>query len=307
MADPYTIQIHVLDGNPNGFRIINRPADWSGCGIVFPREELAKGIDFDLLKRCGVYILWDHDQSSGELYIGQSEVVSQRISEHNKSKKFWKNAIAFTSENNILNAGHIRWLEYNLIQRIKEIGSRSLTNQNTPSKPSLSLQDESLSQVFLKRMLEIFPLIGLSAFETPSEATYNIKLEENALGISDQNLAERDTVIVPTGKTGQGFEEVFLGSDCWYSVRLSEKSKSQLKYIAAYRPSPESAVTHFAKISSIEPYGEGNDNKYKIIFAKKADKIKDIPFGTAKIGAMQSPRYVTKDSLLSCEDLGEIL
>ena len=39
---------------------------------------------------------------------------------------------------------------------------------------------------------------------------------------------------------------------------------NDIKYIAAYQTAPISAVTHYAEVDSIEPYGDGG--KYKLNF-----------------------------------------
>lgn len=297
MTESYAIQILVLNGKPDGVRVINRPADWSGVAVVFPREEITLAVDTALLSRSGVYILWDEDSEGANLYVGQSENVAKRLEDHQKNKAFWKNAIVFTSDNNTLNAGHIRWLEHNLLKRIKESGSRFLINGNVPSSTQLSLQDTALAKIFFNRMLEIMPLTGLTAFETRSD----LDLQQDDLDLS----LNKNTIIVPTGKTGEGFEEVFLGEDCWYYVRLSDKSRTTLQYIASYRPAPESAVTHIAEIKEIIPFG--GTGKYKVIFKEKATKILPKPFGTAKQGAMQGPRFCSLEALKDCDDLGSIL
>jgi hypothetical protein len=51
----------------------------------------------------------------------------------------------------------------------------------------------------------------------------------------------------------------------------------------------------------------GDNGKYKVTFAAKAEQIKPIPFGSAKSGAMQGPRFTTKTALSGSEDLGDIL
>jgi hypothetical protein len=56
MADPYTIKIHVLNGDPEGVRIIDR-MNWTGQGIVFPREDWSFIKSRDSFGRPGVYIL----------------------------------------------------------------------------------------------------------------------------------------------------------------------------------------------------------------------------------------------------------
>jgi len=46
----------------------------------------------------------------------------------------------------------------------------------------------------------------------------------------------RDTVVVPEQE--EGFQEVFIGEDCWYAIRISGGMLQRIKYIAAYRTVP---------------------------------------------------------------------
>lgn len=194
-------------------------------------------------------------------------------------------ATVFVSDNNTLNAAHIRWLERKLVQRLNELGTRTIKNANVPSKTKLSIQDTAFCKSFLKRMLEVMPVTGLTAFEAMSE-----DLQEE-----QPTTSFVDTIIVPTGKTGQGFEEVFIGQNSWYWVRTSEEKRKTLKYIAAYRPSPDLAISHVADIDNIEPYGP--EGRYRIYFKAAAQAVIPIPFGTAKSGAMQGPRFCTWEQL----------
>ncbi|MGD0102472.1 MAG: hypothetical protein ABSC06_00365 [Rhodopila sp.] len=93
-------------------------------------------------------------------------------------------------------------------------------------------------------------------------------------------LSEPDAVIVPAQK--DGFEKVFLGENCWYAIRISGGMLEKIKWIAAYRSQPVSAITHVAPVSRIEPYGEGG--KYKLIFSEPAKAIEPIPFADAQGG-----------------------
>lgn len=63
---------------------------------------------------------------------------------------------------------------------------------------------------------------------------------------------EIDTVVVPAHE--DGFQEVFLGKDCWYSVRIHGAVRSQIQYIAVYQVAPVSAITYAAPVKSIEPW-----------------------------------------------------
>src|ERR1700758_3503977 len=53
---PFTIRIFVPDGDPEGVRIIDR-MNWTGHGIVFPREKWPTTKQRPEFSRTGLYIL----------------------------------------------------------------------------------------------------------------------------------------------------------------------------------------------------------------------------------------------------------
>ena len=76
----------------------------------------------------------------------------------------------------------------------------------------------------------------------------------------------------------------------------------RIKYIAAYQTAPVSAITHYAPVERIEPYGDGG--KYRLIFAKPAEVLpQPIPFGDAPQGSMQGLRYTSLERLLVAKGL----
>ena len=79
---------------------------------------------------------------------------------------------------------------------------------------------------------------------------------------------------------------------------------NKIKYIAAYRTQPDSAVTHYAPVASIERYGE--QGKYKLIFAEPAKTVGPIPYADAPSGSMQGPRYTSLAKLLSAKKFVEL-
>ena len=111
-----------------------------------------------------------------------------------------------------------------------------------------------------------------------------------------------DTIVVPAQK--EGFNRVFLGDNSWYAIRISGGKLNEIKYIAAYQTSPVSAITHYAEVASIEPYGDRG--KYKLNFKSKAEKINNIKYGNAKSGAMQGPRYTNLAKLLKSKTITDL-
>jgi hypothetical protein len=78
----------------------------------------------------------------------------------------------------------------------------------------------------------------------------------------------------------------------------------KIKYIAAYQSRPVSAITHYAPVDRIEPYGDSG--KYRAVFSEPAKRIKPIPFGDAPSGAMQGPRYTSFEQLKSAKTVSDI-
>jgi hypothetical protein len=87
MAVPFTIRIFVPDGDPEGVRIIDR-MNWTGLGIVVPREKWADTRRRDEFGRPGVYILvgYEGDADRPTIYIGQADDLRERVDQHAKAK-----------------------------------------------------------------------------------------------------------------------------------------------------------------------------------------------------------------------------
>jgi hypothetical protein len=300
-TNPFTIRIFVPDGDPEGVRIIDR-MNWTGQGIVFPRGKWADVRKRPDLDKTGVYILVGYKSEDDDLptiYIGQADGVGNRIESHVQKKDFWDWGSVFVSTSGGLNRAHVTWLEYALIKRANETKRCYLDNCNAPQEPALTEAEKADTQGFLKEMLQILPLVGLRAFEFP-KAVAMPKLAVEPAKVGAHAL---DTIIVPAQK--EGFKERFLGAGDWYAIRISGGMLDKIKYIAAYQTAPVSAITHYASVERIEPYGESG--KYKLIFSEKAKAIGPIPFGDAPQGAMQGPRYTTIEKLQKAENLTDLI
>jgi hypothetical protein len=302
MSEAFTIRIFVPDGDPEGVRIVER-LNWTGKGLVIPREKwtaVRNRAEFD---RAGIYVLVGYgDDEKPIVYIGQADGIRGRINNHAELKEFWNFAIVFVSSNNELNRGHITWLEWALIRQADIAKRSNVENTQRPNEPALGEGDKADTNAFLKQMLQIMPLVGVHAFEKPVAIYPAATIQEaKKLGSSE---TDRDTVIVPAHE--EGFNRVFLGEHAWYAIPISGGMLPKIKWIAGYQISPVRSVTHIAEVDRIEPFGD--TGKYKLIFKGPATAlVTPIPKGEAKAGAIQGPRYTTKERLLSAKTLKEIL
>ena len=208
----------------------------------------------------------------------------------------------FTATNNSLNKAHVKWLEYALVKQARKVKRCTLENGNEPQELGLSEAEQADTQGFLREILQILPLVGLRAFETPKAvATPQTPLSQGIV-ITASSVNQPDTVIVPAKQ--EGFIETFLGENTWHAIRISGGKLPKIKYIAAYITQPTSQITHYAPVASIEAYGE--EGKYKLNFSESAIPIGPIPFGDAPSGAMQGPRYTSFKKLMAAKKLTDL-
>ncbi|MGI6278650.1 MAG: GIY-YIG nuclease family protein [Patescibacteria group bacterium] len=297
MADPFTIRIFVPEGNPESVRIIDRLSS-TGIFFAFPRAKWGDLRHRQELNQAGIYILSGYADPEDELptiYVGQADVVRNRIDQHIKNKDFWDKAVIFVSANK-MNATHARWLEYALVKRAVEANRSKLENGNSPQEPSISESEKADMKVFLREIYQTLPLVGMNVFEIPKTVAQP--------QTQKQQKNEKNTIIVPAQE--DGFKRVFLGENAWWAVRISGGMLEKIKYIAAYQTAPVSAITHVAPVNRIEPYGE--EGKYKLIFSEPANKLKrPIPFGNSPQGLMQGPKYTIFNKLKTAQKIADLL
>jgi len=302
-SDSYTIRIFVPDGDPEGVRIIDR-MNWTGMGFAIPRNKWAETKRRPEFRQAGIYLLvgYREEDDLPAIYIGQSDLLSDRMDRHIVTVDFWDQVIVFLSASNGLNPAHVMWLEYALVQQAKSVNRCHLENKNTPKEPSLTESEKADCQGFLKEILKILPLVNIRAFEA-TKPVASPKADSADMQIAGKSSAHSlDTIVVPAQE--EGFKRVFLGGDEWYAIRIAGGKLDKIKFIAAYQTAPISAVTHVAPVKSIEPYGDSG--KYKVVLSEKAKEIKHIPFADAPTGLMQGPRYTSFDKLQKAKKISEL-
>lgn len=304
MPEPFTLRIFVPSGDPDGLKIVDR-MNWTGRGYFVPRDRWAEAKTRQELKQPGVYILigYEFDELGNErpaAYIGQTDDLYNRINSHDIKKDFWDSAVIFLSTSGGLNRAHTTWLEWQLIQYAVAAKRCRLENVMQPSEPLLIESEKADTAAFLNEMLRLMPILSLHIFE---------KLEEQpavalvAAGLVADSKDIKDTIVVPA--QAEGFERAFIGANAWWAIRIAEKHRANLKWIAAYQVKPVGAVTHIAEIDHVEPYGDAG--KFKVIFKGAAVPLPHaVPFGDAISGAMQGPRYTTRTALLAAKSVKDL-
>ena len=200
-ATGFAITLAFPSGEPDGLSIVEK-LGWSGTGVVFPRAALTEACDQEALQRPGVYILWDAGEEYPRVYIGQSENPSTRMYNHDRDedKQFWTRGAVFSGG---LDAAHARYLEASLVELAEELKRCDRGNDNTPSKPALSVADELHAKGFLENVLLCLPVIGVNFFEQPRvPARVQDTSQASATHGTDPTSTAGQTELILTGAFG---------------------------------------------------------------------------------------------------------
>ena len=301
MSNPFTIRIYVPEGDPEGIRIIDRLSSTAKF-FAFPRSKWEEIKTRQDLMGAGIYILSGYSEENPDLptvYVGQADVLKNRIEQHNKNKDFWDKVVIFTSAS--INSTHAKWLEYALIKRLNEVGRSVVENGTSPQEPTISEAERAEMQVLLTEIYQTLPIVGLRAFENVSVVRQSVA-ERISSAINEVMIDTQNTIVVPAQE--EGFKRVFIGDNSWWAIRISGGMLDKIKYIAVYQVAPVSAITYYAEVKSIEQFGE--EGKYKLIFNGSAKKLENPIPSDLKQGAMQGSRYTTFEKLIKATKMSEL-
>jgi hypothetical protein len=164
IAQGKSVRLHLVEGTPQGIltaEIIN----WTGHVLSAPRSKLAGLLSRPEIAKAGVYFLVGpnpEDDGQTFVYIGQSENIGRRLTQHNKDgkKAFWEKTCVITSKDSNLTSGHIKYLESRLISVSASSGLVSLTNDTSPEPSNLPEADIADMEYFLVQLQLMLPLLG---------------------------------------------------------------------------------------------------------------------------------------------------
>lgn len=186
-----SIRIYLADATVTGIRYAEL-VNWTGHAIACPRNRLNELKNWPESFKPGVYFLFEgrFGNSKPVAYIGESENVAQRLTNHDRNKDFWSEVVIFTSKDENLTKAHIKYLESALVCLSKNADRYELENGNTPPESSLPRADRDAMVEFVENVRMVLGTLGYSILE-PILKPKN--LSENIIGSSD--LSESENVL----------------------------------------------------------------------------------------------------------------
>ena len=158
-----TLKIFLAFGDPKRLRTAEL-SNWTGKAVAGPRSEFEKVLEREESQSPGVYFLTgiNPDTNKSTIYIGEAECIKDRIKNH-LSKDFWNNIAFFVTKDENLTKAHIRYIEGRLIEVAKSAG-RSVVMNSQGSGAKLPESDREDMEVFLEKMQQVLPVLGVEAF-----------------------------------------------------------------------------------------------------------------------------------------------
>lgn len=173
------IRLFLVEGTPGGLTTAEIP-NWTGHILTGPRSNLSKLMSREETARTGVYFLLGGDElGETRCYIGEAEVIRNRLKEHGKGKDFWDRVVVVTSKDANITKGHARYLESRLITLAKSAGRVTLDNNNATEMPKLPEADVSDMDEFVAQLQIVLPVLGVNAVRVKAAPTAPVELPES--------------------------------------------------------------------------------------------------------------------------------
>ncbi|MBP6861716.1 MAG: GIY-YIG nuclease family protein [Neisseriaceae bacterium] len=237
MVHGKSIRIYLEEGTNNGL-VISEIVNWTGEVTSFPRSKLKQFIQVGNEKP-GIYFLINKETQ--EVYIGESDNVAKRLSQHEKDtlKGFWETTCVVTSKDQNLTKSHIRYLESRLIGLVQDSELYTSKNGNSGSQTIMNLPKADISDMefFLAQMQIVLPVLGLVFLETGrvshDELLRKQQTEHGNSGVKIAKFILKQKDIVAYAQEINGDFIVMKGSKVASSLSLAAKKHN---YIINLRP-----------------------------------------------------------------------
>lgn len=161
-----SIRVYLADATVTGIRYAEL-VNWTGHAIACPRHRLSELKNWPEAAKPGIYFLFEgrFGDTKPLAYVGESENVTQRLTDHDRKKDFWSEVVIFTSKDENLTKAHIKYLESALVSLSKQADRYQLENGNTPPEASLPRADRDAMEEFVENIRMVLGILGYSILE----------------------------------------------------------------------------------------------------------------------------------------------
>jgi len=228
------VRLFLVDGTPGGLTTAEI-TNWTGHVLSARRSDIGGLLQRLEAGRTGVYLLLGADDVGGtRCYIGETDVVADRLRKHLREKSFWDRVIVVTSKDANLTKSHGRYLESRLIALARQAGRVDLENGTAPPLPPLPEADVSDMNYFLRQLQIVLPVLGVDAIRVRESTTVTPVTDSQVSPVF--RITQPKHGIDAQAQQIDGEFTVLAGSTVAAAVRQDERYReSTAKAYAAYQ------------------------------------------------------------------------
>lgn len=221
-----TLKMFLAYGDPKRLRTVEL-SNWTGKAVSGPRSEFDKVLEREESHESGVYFLsgTDPETDKSAIYIGEAECIKDRVKLH-LSRDFWNNIAFFVTKDENLTKAHIKYLEGRLID-IARVTERAIVMNSQSSGARLPESDREDMEIFLEKMQQVLPVLGVEAFLDKTLSAVHGKQQKELLNCNIKGLTATG-YLTPNGivvlKGSQAVFEERASAQKWPSV-LVQRNK----------------------------------------------------------------------------------
>jgi hypothetical protein len=241
------IKLFLIDGTPGGLTTAEI-TNWTGHVLSAQRSDLADFLTREEAQRTGAYLLLGDDEEAvgnTRCYIGEADIVADRLRYHQREKEFWDRVVVITSKDANLTKAHGRYLESKLISLAKQAGRVTVDNSTGPTAPALPEADKSDMDYFVSQLQIVLPVLGVNAIRVPEPKTSTPSSGE---GVASPifRLSHRKLGVDAQAQQIDGEFTMLAGSFVVASWHGVGKAQSTRKAYASYRAQHEQLIANGA-------------------------------------------------------------
>jgi hypothetical protein len=221
---PIVMDLTLLNGTSKGLiRLMLRNRE--GIAFKVPRDYVnqlsrylsATGSTTCLDKSC-IYILFGlNDLGKPKAYIGETDTIAARFSNHCSQKSFWHSALVFCRNDHDFGKESVYYIETQLIDLAVKAKQYRIDNKTKTQYPAINDSNRIVADDFIESIFILTGTLGYSIFETVSATDVSMTQDGVPFFVITQNGVDAKGQPVGDGKKFV----VFKGSTIYPEVSPS--------------------------------------------------------------------------------------
>lgn len=186
-----SLELYFIDGRPDGM-LTAEVFNWTGHVLRAPRTQLREALARGEAGYTGVYLLLGEVEGRTRLYVGEAEVLADRLRDHAVKKDWWDSVVMVTTAGDALHKAHVKYLESRLVEIARDVGAAAMENGNTPTRSSLSEAATANMESFLDTLMMVLPAIRIDAFLSKKRSSTNTapQFERDSVPVFEFSVAK---------------------------------------------------------------------------------------------------------------------